>query len=348
LSAIAPVPNGQQTLIVRAPLRLSLAGGGTDIDAYSRAYGGLVVSTTIDKHVYVVARPTDSEETQILSADYGTFVRHIPSAPSFGIDLALPKAILDEVQAHQRLQIFIASEVSPGTGLGSSGSVAVALTHALLTLKGALPEPDSVAQVACRVKIDRLGQPAGRQDEYAAAFGGMNVIRFSETGVHVSPIQLPQGARRNLEQRLLLFHTGKTRNSSTILRDQEAKAASKSPDSLQALHGIRELAERAIRLLEDGDLDGYGRLLGQSWLLKRRIATGISSSAIDAWYEAALVAGALGGKIAGAGGGGFLLLYVPDLSRQRVISTLERLGLRHLDFAFERAGVTVLLDSVLR
>src|SRR5712692_3861028 len=332
-------------LIARAPVRISFAGGGTDLEAYYREHGGLVVSTSIDKYFYVFANLNGDESVQITSSDYRTFFRQRRGEPIlWDGDLTLPRAFLHQFGIDGGISLFLASEVPPGTGLGSSSTVAVALAKTLGTLCNLGLRKAELAELASLVEIDRLGMPIGRQDQYAAAFGGLNALRFSARGVTVEPLELPD----EVERRLLLFFTGESRAAASILRDQQLASRQNDGVVVGTLHEIKAMAERTIELLRTGELDAYGELLHESWQAKKRLARGITTQKIDEWYDVARASGATGGKIAGAGGGGFLLLYCGETAREAVTAALEARGLVRLDFHFERGGAVVLMDSVPR
>jgi D-glycero-alpha-D-manno-heptose-7-phosphate kinase len=336
-------------LIVRAPVRVSFAGGGTDMPSYYREKGGLVVSTTIDKYFYVVVNLNGVDSVQITSADYSTFFRQRRGAPmEWDGDLSLPRAFLHQFGVDGGVSLFLASEIPPGTGLGSSSTVAVALAKALGTLCRANFSTTQIAELASYVEIDKLGMPIGRQDQYAAAFGGLNIISFSRTGITVEPLNLPPLLERALEQRLMLFFTGTSRSAGNILRDQDAATRDGVAEVMTSLDEIHRVAYETIRLLRAGDLTGFGRLLDQSWQAKKRLASGISNPTIDQAYETALANGAIGGKVAGAGGGGFLLLYCEKQYQEAVTTALEWRGLTRTDFHFERGGAVVLMDALPR
>lgn len=329
-------------LIARAPLRVSLAGGGTDLPAYYERFGGMVISTTIQKYVYVQIQPNGPESAQITSADYRTFYRHDQEAPmTWNGELALPRAVLHEFGIRCGLSVFIASEVPPGTGLGSSSALAIALIRAVAAYAHKTMSRQEIADLACRVEIEKLGAPIGKQDQFAAAFGGLNAITFGSNGVDVEPIGADPETLRTLERRLLLFFTGTARDSAVILREQQRATREYDRDVLENLHLIRAAADICRRHLETGDVDGIGRLLDEGWQYKRRLTAGISSARIDECYQVARDHGALGGKITGAGGGGFLLLYCHEANQLALTAAMADLGLRRTDFHLDRQGVTV-------
>ena len=333
-------------LIARAPVRVSFFGGGTDLPAYYERFGGAVLSTAINKHFYVILSHAEGA-VQVSSADYRTFFRHSELAScDWDDDLRLPKAILDHFRIYDGLSIFLASEVPPGTGLGSSGAVTVALVKALATSLGQSADASGVAEIACEIDIGRLEQPVGKQDQYAAAFGGINFIEFGDDSVQVKPVELPLPLMLALERRVLLFFTGTARRSSAILSEQRARISGNDDETLAALHEIKALAYQAQELLQAGKLDEFGRLLHQAWEAKKRASQGVTNPEIDRLYEIARSAGALGGKIAGAGGGGFLTVFAEEGRQQEITSRLEGEGLFSMSFGFESRGATVLLNAL--
>ncbi len=336
-------------IIAQAPVRVSFGGGGTDLAAYYERFGGFVVSTAIDRYCYVMAsQPTDGG-IRLISADY-----HIREAFPRGVlppvsgPLALAKAALAEFAefADERLidrgvDLVLGAEVPPGTGLGSSSAMAVALVRALADYTGRCLGPGEIAERASAIEIERLGMPIGKQDQYASAFGGLNTLVFTGSGVRVAPLALPPGVAEALGARLLLFSTGQTHNSAAILHEQRHNTSTQ-PVVVESLHRIKGLAWEMRSALVSGDLDAFGRTLDLAWREKRRLSDKISNAAIDAWYTAAIDAGALGGKIAGAGGGGFLLLDCPERKQPAVRRALADFGLREMPFMLERDGVRVL------
>lgn len=333
-------------LIARAPVRISLAGGGTDLPAYYEEHGGLVVSTSIDKYFYVVVTLNDTNSVQITSSDYRAYFRQRRGMPlEWDGDLSLPRAFLHEFGIDAGISLFLASEVPPGTGLGSSSAVSVALAKTFSAICGQTMSRADLAELAAYVEINKLGMPIGRQDQYAAAFGGLNVIRFGRAGVQVEPLNVPQSTVRDLERRLLLFFTGSSRISGSILKHQQAATRQHDATTMESLHRIKAFAETTIELLHAGELDRYGALLHESWETKKRLSDGISNPEIDRWYDLARAHGALGGKVTGAGGGGFLLLYCDEPAQDAVTSALEDCGLVRMDFRFDSGGAAVLMDS---
>ncbi|MBE3558467.1 MAG: GHMP kinase [Ktedonobacteraceae bacterium] len=332
-------------IIVRAPVRISFGGGGTDLAAYYNQYDGFVVNAAITRYCYVVARPTLDGSVRISSADYHTWLVSPPAEiPPVQAPLALPAAAVAWFRECGLLtggiDLFLACEVAPGTGLGSSSAMAVALVRAIAEFCGAALSSQQVAEVACTLEIERLGMPIGKQDQYASACGGINALTFSRSGVDVEPLTLSEHVMRSLSANLLLFSTGQQRNSADILSRQQADTERK-PATIESLHRLKSLAIQMREALQVADLDRFGQLLDRGWQEKKRLAQKISSDAIDRWYEVARRSGALGGKITGAGGGGFLLLYCPADHQQALRAALAPFGLRELPFDFDHTGAQV-------
>lgn len=333
-------------LIARAPLRVSFAGGGTDLPAYYQKFGGMVVSAAIDKYFYVFVSPNGVDSLQVSSANYHALLRHtVPMPIPMDGELRHARAILNEFGVVGGYSIFLASEVPPGTGLGSSSAAAVALLKALATLRGDVLGKRALAELAVQVELGALRMPIGKQDQYASAFGGINAIHFSQDGVRVEPMAMGPQARARLQACTMLFLTQLTHDSSRILTQQRASIEGGNADVLDALHAIRAGADEALRAIEGGDIGGLGAIVHRSWSRKKRLAPQITTATIDRAYEAALEAGALGGKITGAGGGGFLLLLCEPERQIGVTATLQALGLTRLDFHFDQVGARVLVNN---
>jgi len=238
----------------------------------------------------------------------------------------------------------VASEVPPGTGLGSSSAAAVTLVRALSTLVEQPMTRQQIAELACFIEITKMGMPIGKQDQYASAFGGLNTITFTRQGVTVEPLNIVPEVRYTLERRLLLFFTGTSRESTSILKHQRKSTEEQDSAVLQALHHIKQVAIDVQACLERGDLEEFARLLDYAWQQKRRLAPGLSTGFIDECYSLALHHGAAGGKITGAGGGGFLLLYCREQAQEAVTRVLEERGLKRMNFRFDQQGATVVLN----
>jgi D-glycero-alpha-D-manno-heptose-7-phosphate kinase len=331
-------------LIARAPLRISFGGGGTDLEAYYAEYGGFVLSTTINKYVYGILTPNGGSSCQVISADFQAMFQD-QDGDATQDELRLARAVLQEFPRLPSANLFLASEVPPGTGLGSSGTVAVNLVNILSTVCERPLGRRDAAELAYHVEVERLGAPVGKQDQYAAAFGGMNAFHFSAEGVLVEPLPIPRATIERLQRNLVLFFTGNSRRAWDILRRQRDSTRGRESVVVESLHRIKALALEMREVLVSGELEAFGHLLDASWELKKRLAPQISTGLIDSAYQAAREHGALGGKITGAGGGGFLLLYCQEEAQPGVRSALRQKGLQEMHFTFEFEGSRVLLNT---
>jgi D-glycero-alpha-D-manno-heptose-7-phosphate kinase len=333
-------------LIARSPVRLSLAGGGTDLPAYYEQFGGCVLSTTINKHFYVFVEQLDSGCVQISSSDFQTFYRRDGgTAPLEDGELVLPRTVLADFGVERGVSLFLASEIPPGTGLGSSSSTTVGLIRAMATVLDIPMSRSEIAERACRIEIDQLGAPIGKQDQYATAFGGLNWIEFTAGSVQVERVTLPGDTLRRLESNLMLFYTGRTRSASKILEETSQESKSRSSTVLAALRNVHQMAYRVRDALLDGDLTAFGMLLHETWQQKKNYAKSVSTPEIDEAYDLARAAGALGGKIAGAGGGGFLMIYAEPEQHEAITTALAARQIRRMDYRFECAGAQVLMNT---
>ncbi len=339
-------------VITRAPVRISFGGGGTDLAPYYTRFGGFVISAAITRYAYVAAQRPPTPRVRITSADYRL-------TETFGVSdtlpvqdpLILPKAaverFMDRGLRRIGVDLFLSSDVPPGTGLGSSSAMSVSLLRTLATYLDHDLGREDAADLACWLEIERLARPIGKQDQYASAYGGINAIEFTADGAHVTPLGLSRDGVAALKSRLLLFSTGQSRNSADILGEQRENTKAK-PMVVDTLHKIKGLAHEMHDALRGHALDDFGRLLNETWNLKKSLSHKVSSSAIDAWYGAALEAGALGGKITGAGGGGFLLLYAPPARHSAVRRALTAFGLREMTFDFDFMGAQVMTSAEAR
>lgn len=321
-------------IIVQTPLRVSLFGGGTDFPDFYRAEGGCVLTTAIDKYVFVTIKRRFDDMLRIgytrteLVDDVGQ-VEHELIREAFRVT---------GIQAGVEITTM-ADIPSAGSGLGSSGAVTVGALHAMHAYQHEMPSAERLAREACEIEIDRLGKPIGVQDQYIAAFGGFRWMEFGRDGsIQVDRLALEPFLERSLNDNLLLFFTGQTRDASGILSEQQANLNHRT----SVLSALRDMAREARGEVAAGNLDSLGRLLDEAWALKRQLASKITNCAIDEMYDTARRAGALGGKITGAGGGGFLLVYCANGQRQSVRQALR--GLRELPFRFEPDGSKVIFD----
>jgi D-glycero-alpha-D-manno-heptose-7-phosphate kinase len=333
-------------VVARAPLRISFGGGGTDLPKYYVPYGGAVVSAAMTRYCRVRVRQCADGAIVLRSRDFGIEERFAPGVmPPVEGRLSLAKAAIEWLAQQRRLdrglELTLSADVAPGTGLGSSSAMAVALAAALARWGGLELDAPALADVACRLEIDRLRMPIGKQDQHASAVGGLNALWFSAEGVRVTPLDLPPRMVKDLSDRLLLFSTGMSRQCHTILRRQRA-ATGVDANVTGSLHQLKALALAMHEVLVEGNLDAFGRLLNAAWTHKKRLSAGISTPEIDGWYQRALAAGALGGKITGAGGGGHLLLFSEAGRQDDVRTAIQACGLAEVRFEFDLRGVTVL------
>jgi len=335
-------------LIARSPVRVSFGGGGTDLPAYYEMHGGAILSTSINKYFYTILSHRKDDYVQIISSDLRAMEhsRDIAKMSLADNKLAVPLAVLKSLNRKVSVDLFLASEIPPGTGLGSSATVCVNLIKALTTYLHIPASKYDIAEKAFTIAREVLGKPVGKQDEYAAAFGGLNFIHIENNGrTHVEPLDLTQEVKRELQQNLMLFFTGTARDSAEILREQESSSQNRQSQAVSALHEIRWLAEQMRRALVKGSLNDFGYLLNEAWEAKKQVSTKISNSGIDQLYQLAKERGALGGKITGAGGGGFLLLYCEQACQQYVREALAAYSLPEMRFEFESQGAQVLVND---
>lgn len=321
-------------IITRTPFRISFAGGGTDLAAFYRREPGVVVSTAIKKYMYITVNRS-FDDTIRVSYSRTEIVGSVEE-----VQHPIVRAAMRLSGITGGIEIVSIADIPSGTGLGSSSSFTVGLLNALYAYKGVLKSAAELAEEACRIEIDIVGEPIGKQDQYIAAHGGLCHIQFNpDESVFVSPIICAKKRRERLEENLLLLYTGESRRANSILAEQSANT--RREDKFRSLQKMRDLAQDTRNCFTgDPDPRELGRLLHEGWLLKKELAGGITTSAIDAYYEKALAAGAYGGKVSGAGGGGFLLLVVPPGKRQAVRQSLSEL--REMDFAFEAEGSKII------
>jgi len=328
-------------LIVRSPVRISFAGGGTDLPSYYERFSGAVLSAAINKYFYTVLEKRVDGKIQIISADLRTVEtwQDIARMDIRGNALEIPLAVLKEAACDVSVNLFLASEIPPG-------SVCVNLTKILATYRHISLSKYELAERAFRIARNVLGRPVGKQDEYASAFGGLNMISFHSDGTaHVEPLRLETELVRELQSSLLLFFTGASHHSWTILEEQERSTRKSDGGTVDYLHEIRKLVEPMRAALLAGELRDFGSLLHEGWEIKKRLSAKISNARINGLYEAALQNGALGGKITGAGGGGFLLLFCSLEHQQKVRDALVPLGAREMGFDFDFQGAQVVAND---
>jgi D-glycero-alpha-D-manno-heptose-7-phosphate kinase len=314
-----------------------LGGGGTDLPSYYREHEGFLIAAAIDKYVYLTIHQTFVDELIIKYAK----MERVPTAAEIQHPIIREALQLLEI-SQVNLEISSMADIPAGTGLGSSGSFGTALLKALHTLRKNLVHPSELAAQACHIEIDRLGEPVGKQDQYIAAYGGVTCFRFlKDNTVEAFALQLPEETLHSLEDNLMLFFTGYSRSASVILKDQDDRSKRSDISMIENLHFTKEIGLKSKDALESGDLREFAELMNVHWEHKKRRSQGMSNDHIDFLYELGRSSGALGGKVTGAGGGGFLLFYAPEKARLR--RAMADAGAREVRFRFEFEGTKVIV-----
>ena len=326
-------------IITRSPLRISLGGGGTDLPSYYREHTGFLVAAAIDKYVYITLHQTFVQE---LIVKYSKLERVT------SVDQLEHPIIREAMKALQvgapNLEITSMADIPGGTGLGSSGSFTTGLLRALHALKKNIVHPAELAEQACDIELNKLGEPIGKQDQYIAAIGGITAFTFHPDGrVEYRPCKISEETLFNLEDNLLLFFTGYSRSASAILKDQNDKSKKNDQAMLDNLHFTKELGYKSLEALETGNLDEFARLMDVHWQRKKARSSGMSNAHINDWYDHAMANGALVGKLIGAGGGGFLMFYAGDKTRLR--HAMREKGLTEVRFRFDFEGTKVVTQN---
>ncbi len=323
-------------IITRSPLRITLGGGGTDLPSYYRDHGGFLIAAAIDKYVYVTVMRPFTE---------GIYLKYSRLEHVGRIDEVQHPIIREALGMlgfrTPQVEITTLADIPSGTGLGSSGSFSTALLKALYAHRRRLLHPGELAELACEIEIERLGEPIGKQEQYIAAYGGLTCFTFNrDDTVNACPLNVSVDAMFELEDNLLLFFTGYSRSAGVILQDQKVRTEHSDAEMLANLHYVKELGLRSRQALESGRTALLGELMHEHWEHKKRRSTGMSNPQIDEWYELGRRNGAIGGKLVGAGGGGFLLFYADDHRRLR--SAMHKAGLEEVRFRFDFEGTKVL------
>jgi D-glycero-alpha-D-manno-heptose-7-phosphate kinase len=322
-------------LICRTPLRISIGGGGTDLPSYYQRYGGFVISAAINQYIFIGIN-------RIFTNDY--VIKYSALERVQTVQEIQHPIIREALQMHQvgpNVEIVSLADIPAGTGLGSSGSFTVSLVRALYAFQHEYASAETVAEEACHIEMERLGQAVGKQDQYVASFGGLICMTIDPGGkVKVSPLKIPKPALRELEDRLLMFFTGYSRSSGELLSDQKKRTETGDSAMIDNLHFVKDLGMRIQVALEAGDFDRFGELMHEHWLHKKRRTEGMSNPCIDHWYNVGRANGAIGGKLIGAGGGGFLMFYTTDPGALRQAMARERL--QEVRFHFDHDGSTVI------
>jgi D-glycero-alpha-D-manno-heptose-7-phosphate kinase len=325
-------------IVSRTPFRLPLGGGGTDLPAYYRKHGGFFVSGAVDKYMHIVLNDrfepgirVSYSQTEIV--DYPESIRH-PSV----------REAMKLLNFRDRIEIVSLADVPAATGLGSSGSFAVGLLNALHAHQKVVKTPEEIAEEACDIAQNKLHEPSGKQDEYTASLGGLRAYEIDKQGkVTSAPLRMHEDTIAELEYGTMMFYTGIKRSASEILGKQQLKVSKSSGEAVEKMHKIKAIGLESKKALEKGDLHRFGELLDEHWNVKRGVAEGMTTEAIDSWYSIAKKNGAIGGKVVGAGGGGFLMLYCED-GRQNVRAALAKEGLVEHRFRFTFEGSKVIYN----
>ena len=324
-------------IIARSPLRITLGGGGTDLPSYYRENEGFLVAAAIDRYVYVtVTRPF----TPGIYLKYSQ-LEHVEQIQEVGHPIIREVLQILGFKTPQ-VEITTLADIPAGTGLGSSGSFATALLKALYAHRKKLLLPSELAELACHIEIDRLHEPIGKQDQYIAAYGGLTCFTFKkDDSVEAKPLSVNMNTLFDLEDNLLLFFTGFSRNAGSILKDQKVRTQKNDDEMLKNLHYVKELGYRSKDALESGNPELFGELMHEHWEHKKRRSGGMSNPQIDDWYELGIKNGAIGGKLVGAGGGGFLMFYASD--RNKLRHSMAKAGLEEVRFRFDYEGTKIML-----
>jgi D-glycero-alpha-D-manno-heptose-7-phosphate kinase len=326
-------------IITRTPFRVTLGGGGTDLPSYYSCYGGFIFSFAINKYMYInVNRPVVDNLIRINYSDSET-VENISD-----LKHNIARACLEKHGITHSIEIASMADIPSGSGLGSSSSYTVGLLNALHTLKRDYFPLQDLAEEACKIEIDILQKPMGKQDQYLAAFGGFSIMEISKEGVvQLSQAKVPSGTLDELKKNLLLFYTGVNRKNNKILGEQSRSTEKSKKDVLESLHYIKKSGYRILEIIESGNITELGKMFDEHWQYKKRMAKGITNPEFNTIYDAALKNGAIGGKITGAGGGGFFLFYCEE-GKHKLQSTMADMGLREMKFDFDFEGTKILAN----
>ncbi|MEZ4307119.1 MAG: sugar kinase [Polyangiaceae bacterium] len=326
-------------IVSRAPVRFSLGGGGTDLPAYAERFGGFVVSAAIDRYIYVNANRRFFPSIRL------SYSRtEIVDSPE-DIEHPIFREALRMTGIDNSIELVSIADLPANSGLGSSSSFTVALLNALHAYKREFVSSQKLAEEACELEMVRLGEPVGKQDQYIAAFGNVTAFTFEKDGsVHVEPVPVTDEVLDELQTNLVILWSGIERPARVVLGEQGARLRDLDPDAVERMHRIKDLGHEVYRLLVRGDLDAFGELLHHHWLAKRKLASRMTDSVLDEHYDAARKAGAVGGKLMGAGGGGFFMFYVRPADRRRFVESMAQRGLRPLRFHFDMDGARIVAN----
>jgi D-glycero-alpha-D-manno-heptose-7-phosphate kinase len=326
-------------IISRAPVRITLGGGGTDLKSYYSKYGGFLIAAAINKYVFITANQRFYDSIR-LSYSQTEIVDNVNE-----IKHRIFREALKLLGINNGIELVSIADVPANCGLGTSSSFTVSLLNALHTYNKNFITQQQLAEEACHIEIDILGEPIGKQDQYIAAFGGLNCLTFEKNGeVIVEPLQISYEALDQLESNILLFHSGIERSASEILSEQDEKSKKDDPVVLSNLHQIKEIGLETRKALERGDVDKLGEFLDVHWETKKKRSQKITDPFIDECYEVARKNGALGGKIVGAGGGGFFMFYCNNNSRPKLYQAIKKVGLKSMKFQFDPEGAKIIAN----
>jgi D-glycero-alpha-D-manno-heptose-7-phosphate kinase len=328
-------------IIIRSPFRLPLGGGGTDLPSYYNKYEGSLITASINKYMFVnINEPAIIDKIKISYTK--TEIIDLDSIENIQHDIV--RETLKYLNIKKPIEIHSMADLSAGTGMGSSSAFTVALLTGLNTINRRFISLQDIAEEACKIEIDLCKKPIGKQDQYASTFGGINELQINKNGiVTVTPLILKQETIFDLENRLMMFYTNIDRDANQILSEQCNKINNDN-DVIESMHKIKDIGKQIKNALLNDDIDNFGYLLNEHWIIKKNISNQMSSSNIDKWYNIGIQNGALGGKIMGAGGGGFLLFCVKNNDRKKLKEAMKNQGLKYMNFKFDFEGVKVLAN----
>lgn len=326
-------------IISRAPFRISLGGGGTDLPSYFSLYGGFLIGAGINKYVYISVNRRFYDSIR-LSYSRTEIVDSVDE-----IEHDIFRQTFKFVGIEHGLEAVSVADMPANSGLGSSSCFTVALLNALHAYKREYVSPAQLAEEACQIELDLLRHPIGKQDQYMASHGGLTCLTFDKTGaVEVEPLRLPDDLVADLQYRLVMFYSGKERSAREILSEQDRKTRELDPQTTNALHRIKEIGLETRKQLERGKIDALGKLMDSHWQVKKTLSSSVSDDFIDECYETAKRSGASGGKIMGAGGGGFFLFYVDPTRKRHLLDAMSGAGLKHIPFDFDFQGAKIIFN----
>jgi D-glycero-alpha-D-manno-heptose-7-phosphate kinase len=326
-------------IISRSPVRLTMGGGGTDLESYYKDYGGFLLAAAINKYVFISCNKR-FEESIRLSYSRTEIVDDIEK-----IEHNIFREALKLTNIRKQIELVSIADVPSNCGLGTSSTFTVSLLNALFSFKKIYQNLDKLAETACHLEINILKEPIGKQDQYASAFGGFNAYYFNQDGtVNIEPVNIPEEVKMEMQSNIFLFYLKKERSASMVLQVQNQKSKEKDKNTIERLHKIKEIGLYTKKILEEGKIDEFGDILHNHWLTKKGLSDKISDQYIDEAYDLALKNGATGGKIVGAGGGGFLMLYCPK-DKSKLVRAMAKFGLTPTYFAFEQEGAKIVLSK---